>query len=204
MSRAPHIVMSLALSASLLVGCSRGTTDGPENPQTTGEESTSTGFPFDGSGGKEDAFGRSLVGIPRPYQPDPEMVADPLGQKVLLATNMRERRARAWDTARQVLEPVPLVGLASQIDRLPDCPAGVETRDIDRCENQSDEASCTGYTSGDASSVTGLVSPTRAAPRPAASPRPPPPPHPRYRASSMPSPPSALDLFSFFHFMRRF
>ena len=151
MSRAPHIVMSLALSASLLVGCSRGTTDGPENPQTTGEESTSTGFPFDGSGGKEDAFGRSLVGIPRPYQPDPEMVADPLGQKVLLATNMRERRARAWDTARQVLEPVPLVGLASQIDRLPDCPAGVETRDIDRCENQSDEASCTGYTSGDAS-----------------------------------------------------
>lgn len=144
--RAFTLALSLLLAASACAGEPDGEGGGGEPEPTPAADSTA--FPWDGDGGKEDVFGRSLVGVPRPFEPDPELLAEPLEQEVALRTNMRLRREQAWETARHVLEPVPLLGLASQINRLPDCPEGVETRDIDRCARQRDEASCTNYTSG--------------------------------------------------------
>lgn len=75
------------------------------------EGSQAQGFPASDSGGKEDAFGRSLIGVADPYTPDPRLedpdVADELDR------DMRKRRDQAWKTAHQVLEPVPLLGLAN-------------------------------------------------------------------------------------------
>lgn len=134
----------LFLLGALVAGCSpTPDDDGPA------EETADLTFPWDAEeNGKEDAFGRSLIGVPDPYQPDQELLEDPAAADANLRSNMRLRRQVAWQTAFKALEPVPLLGLANQLEALPDCPAGVETRDIDRCERQSDEDGCTGYESG--------------------------------------------------------
>ena len=61
-------------------------------------------------GGKTDVFGRSLVGVAAPYEPDQALLGPEVADE--LAADVRSRRDAAWRTARQILEPVPLLGLA--------------------------------------------------------------------------------------------
>lgn len=138
-----NVTILLLASGLVFAGCS--------NPAEVGEtsEEPDQQFPWDGeANGKEDAFGRSLIGLPRPYEPDPALLEDPQATEAELETNMRRRREVAWQAAYKALEPVPLLGLQDQLNALPDCPAGVETRDIDRCERQGSQTDCEGYTSG--------------------------------------------------------
>lgn len=75
------------------------------------------GFPLDGNGGgKTDVLGRKLVGIANPYRADPELAA----HEPELRTNVRLRREAAWATVFKVLEPVPLLGLAEDLDAHPE------------------------------------------------------------------------------------
>ncbi len=137
--------IGFAAIAIFVMGCSN-----PAEVETE-PSSESQQFPWDSeANGKEDAFGRSLIGVPSAYQPDPEILEDQDAADLELRTNMRLRREVAWETAYKVLEPVPLLGLQNQLEALPDCPPGVETRDIDRCERQSTQSACESYTSGDA------------------------------------------------------
>ena len=143
MRRAASVLLALSLPACSLEG---GTDDGP-SPAT---------LPWDGEGGpKADVFGRSLVGAPDPYVPDPLLVGDPAGADARLGSDMRARRAQAWATAFKVLEPVPLLGLADQLDARPDCEPGVADRDLDACEGHADEATCLAARSGDVDGICG-------------------------------------------------
>ena len=137
----------LALAAS----CSRG----PDPvPTGDGDDSASLEFPFDGSAsGKEDVFGRSLVGAPSPYAPNPTLLADPAAADQSLRTDMRQRREVAWQTVQKVLEPVPLLGLANQLEARPDCADGVSDRDLSTCSRETDAASCAAHASGDISGI---------------------------------------------------
>lgn len=106
------------------------------------------GFPVDdAASGKEDAFGRSLVGPPNAYPADPRSLEEEFENE--LRTNFRARRDFGWQVALKALEPVPLLGLADQLAARPDCPEGVADRDLDRCARQRDQASCEAYTSGE-------------------------------------------------------
>ncbi|HWM86028.1 MAG TPA: c-type cytochrome [Kofleriaceae bacterium] len=69
-------------------------------------------------GGKTDVFGRSLVGVPAPYEPDPALTAP--GAAEALEADVRLRRDAAWTTVYKVLEPVPLLGLAEVIEDHPE------------------------------------------------------------------------------------
>lgn len=70
-------------------------------------------FPFDGTGGKSDVFGRSLAGIAAPYEADPSLRE----REDQLAARMQLRRAEAWRIVGRVLDPVPLLGLADRAER---------------------------------------------------------------------------------------
>jgi mono/diheme cytochrome c family protein len=134
------------LLGALVAGCSPTPDDGGGT-----EEETRLTFPWDAeNNGKEDAFGRSLIGVPDAYVPDEEILADQEAADANLRSNMKLRRQIAWETAFKTLEPVPLLGLANQVDALPDCPEGVETNDIDKCERQDSEEACVGFESGGA------------------------------------------------------
>ena len=62
----------LVALASLLTACA------PAEDDNTAKEQDSLGFPFDETQeGKQDVFGRSLVGVPRPYVPNADLLADP-------------------------------------------------------------------------------------------------------------------------------
>ncbi|QDG49356.1 cytochrome c [Persicimonas caeni] len=126
--------------AALLTACN------PSGADQTRAEQDSLGFPWDSSeNGKEDVFGRSLVGVPDPYVPASELLDNPVDAEAELKTNMRRRREVAWQSAFKVLEPVPLLGLQDQIEALPECPAEVSTRDIDRCARQDDADACAAF-----------------------------------------------------------
>lgn len=123
---------------------------------TASQDASAATLPWDGEGGpKADVLGRSLVGAPSPYVPDPELLADPAGSEARLSADMRARRAAAWATAFKVLEPVPLLGLADQLDARPDCAPGVADRDLDACSKKTDEGACTSATSGDVGGICG-------------------------------------------------
>lgn len=135
----------MLLLGALLAGCSPTPGDGGTDEGGPADLT----FPWDAeNNGKEDAFGRSLVGVPDPYQPDQELLEDPEAADASLRSNMRLRRQVAWESAYRALEPVPLLGLANQVGALPDCPDGVETRAIDKCERQDGEDACLNYESG--------------------------------------------------------
>ncbi len=76
-------------------------------------------FPASGDE-KSDVAGRKLLGIAQPYVADSTLAA----REGELASNVATRRAAAWDIARRVLEPVPLLGL--QDDSNVTLPPGVE------------------------------------------------------------------------------
>ncbi len=138
MTRRPFI-----LGLLLVAACSGPPDDGGEpDPDSTSEPSLD--FPFDGTSGKDDVFGRSLVGAPNPYEADLTL-AD---QENELRTNMRRRREVAWETAFKILEPVPMLGLAQQIEARPDCPEGVDPKALLDCEDQGDAAACGTFASG--------------------------------------------------------
>ncbi len=106
------------------------------------------GFPVDdAASGKEDAFGRTLVGPPNAYPTDPRSLQDDFENE--LRTNFRARRDFGWQVALKALEPVPLLGLQDQLEARPDCAEGVSDRDLDKCSRQRDQASCEAYTSGE-------------------------------------------------------
>lgn len=65
-------------------------------------------FPAQGTSGKEDAFGRKLLGVAARYPADATLAE----HEAALATDMGLRRAAAWAVVQRVLEPVPLLGLA--------------------------------------------------------------------------------------------
>ena len=65
-------------------------------------------FPAQGASGKEDAFGRKLLGVAAPYAADPTLT----GREVVLKSDMAARREAGWAIAQRVLESVPLLGLA--------------------------------------------------------------------------------------------
>lgn len=112
MGRSPLLVL-LAVAAA---GCAPGGGTGEGAP------SDDIGFPAP-PGGKTDVFGRRLVGPASPYEPNASL-AEP-AEEERLRTEYRHRRQVAWDTVHQVLEPVPLLGLAESAEeheeiRLPD------------------------------------------------------------------------------------
>lgn len=107
------------------------------------EQDGGLGFPVDdAASGKEDAFGRSLVGPPNAYPTDERALEQ--GFEDELRTNFRSRREFGWEVARKALQPVPLLGLADQLDARPDCPGGVDDRSLDNCSRARDEAACLG------------------------------------------------------------
>lgn len=91
--------MRLLLAAALLGAgaCAAPAADAPADVD----------FPVD-EGGKEDVFGRKLVGVASPYVPDPAI------DEQAVIGRMRVRRQVAWETVRKVLEPVPLLGLPGE------------------------------------------------------------------------------------------
>jgi mono/diheme cytochrome c family protein len=142
----PGPLRGLVLGALLSSACGGSAADGA-SPQT---------LPWGEEGGpKSDVFGRSLVGAPNPYPSDPALVADPVGQEARLAADMRARRAQGWATAFKALEPVPLLGLADQLDARPACEPGVADKDLDKCEGKGDEAACGAMSSGDVTGICG-------------------------------------------------
>ena len=111
------------------------------------EDSGGLGFPVDdAASGKEDAFGRSLVGPPSGYPTDPRALQADFENE--LETNMRARRDFGWQVALKAMEPVPLLGLADQLAALPDCPDGVIDRDLDSCSRQTAASDCGAVQSG--------------------------------------------------------
>lgn len=92
-------VLGLALAGAGLGACG----DGPEQAGPAGLD-----FPA-AADEKSDVAGRKLLGVAQPYVADATL-AEREGE---LRTNMAARRAAAWDIARRVLEPVPLLGLAN-------------------------------------------------------------------------------------------
>jgi mono/diheme cytochrome c family protein len=72
-------------------------------------------FPFGpGDEGKEDVFGRRLVGVAAPYH------ADPGFDEAAVRADHGQRRAAAWRTVTEVLGDVPLLGLAELDAEHPD------------------------------------------------------------------------------------
>ncbi len=130
-------------AAFFLCACGESSNQGSEIPAPIGG-----GFPVDGVDGKTDVFGRSLVGAPNPYVVDPTAISSRQNLETRLTTNMKARRDFGWDVMRRVLEPVPLLGLQRQADRLRDCPDGVISADLDKCSKNNTEGACTSAVSG--------------------------------------------------------
>ncbi len=95
----------LSLALSLLLGaCTASGGDGLD-------------FPVDDApGGKTDVFGRRLAGVAADFTPNPLLRED----EDRLREDLRYRREVAWATARHVLEPVPLLGLAETSETDPE------------------------------------------------------------------------------------
>jgi mono/diheme cytochrome c family protein len=89
----------LALALALAAGCDPDADD----------DARAQPFPWKGVGGKTDPFGRSLLGIADDYDPDPRLRNPEIA--AALDRDVRARRAQAWRTVSEVLEPVPMLGL---------------------------------------------------------------------------------------------
>lgn len=140
-----HRALTRPLSFTLLVSLALSV--GACTTSEEGAEQGGLGFPVDdAASGKEDAFGRSLVGPPSGYPTDPRALQADFENE--LETNMRARRDFGWQVALKALEPVPLLGLADQIAALPDCPEGVIDRDLDNCSRNTVAADCNAVQSG--------------------------------------------------------
>ncbi len=109
--RCPHILAAAGLL--LAAGCAADT-DAPGGSGGTGSPLEFPGVP----GGKTDVFGRSLVGVAAPYEPDAALSAPEAGEA--LAADVRRRREAGWATVYKVLEPVPLLGLVEVIEDHPE------------------------------------------------------------------------------------
>ncbi len=115
-----------------------------DTPAPDPEPGASLDFPFDGTSGKDDVFGRSLVGVPDPYVTNSNLTSE----EEELRTNMRRRREVAWETALKVIGPVPLLGLANAAEARPDCDAAVVPNDLGKCAKQRSDGACNGIQSG--------------------------------------------------------
>lgn len=133
--RAPLLTLALTLAV---------TACGSETPAENADGSLE--FPFSESDKKSDTFGRSLVGAPNPFVPDQNVVENPLADAEI-KSNMKLRRELAWKTIYKALEPVPLLGLADQLEARPECADGVNPRELDKCRRLADAGSCGGFTS---------------------------------------------------------
>jgi mono/diheme cytochrome c family protein len=110
----PRRLPRVALICCLAAGCTAAA--GPAADARGGD----VDFPVE-PGGKEDVFGRRLIGPAAPYQPNTSLAAE----EERLRSEMLRRREVAWETVRQVLDPVPLLGLEESAGeheeiRLPD------------------------------------------------------------------------------------
>lgn len=140
-----HSALTRPLTFTLLVGLAL--TVGACSTSEQDAEAGGLGFPVDdAASGKEDAFGRSLVGPPSGYPTDPRALQADFENE--LETNMRARRDFGWQVALKAMEPVPLLGLADQLAALPDCPDGVIDRDLDSCGRKTAAADCEAVQSG--------------------------------------------------------
>ncbi len=92
--------MALFLSASTLACSAEKEDESSEAPQAMS-------FPSELSG-KADVFGRALIGIAQPYEPDLTLSL----QEERLRTDMAFRRKVSWDIVQRVIDPVPLLGVA--------------------------------------------------------------------------------------------
>ncbi len=137
---------SLLIFVLLVGACSQDSTT--EAPAAAG----SLEFPFTTEDGKTDTFGRSLVGAPNAFIPDQTVIGN-AERDTELKSNMKARRELAWQTIYKTLEPVPLMGLANQLDARPDCVEGINPRDLDKCGKQADQASCEAFVSNDVPDV---------------------------------------------------
>ena len=144
--RAPR---GLLVAALLLPACGGGSDGGGSS-----SSSDSLAYPFDGAAsGKEDVFGRSLVGAPDPYQPHLALPGEPNASEAARQSNMRLRRELAWETARKVLEPAPLLGLANQLEARPDCAKPTDDRDLAQCSRKSSADACAAVASGEVAGI---------------------------------------------------
>ncbi len=142
-ARVTTVLLTSLLAIVPVASCDDGSADAQSDPAT---------LPWGDEAPKADVFGRSLVGPPSPYPADPALIADPVGGANRLEGDMRARRQQGWLTAFKALEPVPLLGLADQIDARPDCAPGVSDRDLDRCTGRN-AAACAAATSGDVAGI---------------------------------------------------
>ena len=112
MSRAAPTLPGLALALGLAWGA--GCAGSGDRPVGDDDPADFPAVP----GGKTDVFGRSLVGVAAPYEPDPALAAPEAGDQ--LAADVRRRRDAAWGTVYKILEPVPLLGLVEVFDDHPE------------------------------------------------------------------------------------
>lgn len=98
-------MVGLCLAALSLSACSSNTNEGLD-------------FPLSGDDSKSDVFGRSLIGVASPYEPNLSLGEEEMVLK--LRSNMKLRRDIAWEIVFKVLEPVPLLGLAEATEENPD------------------------------------------------------------------------------------
>jgi mono/diheme cytochrome c family protein len=82
-----------------------------------GETSEALDFPAE-AGGKTDAFGRSLVGVPAAYLPDLLLGNERITEE--LEQDLKLRRQAGWMTAYKIVEPVPLLGLIKVVHDHPE------------------------------------------------------------------------------------
>ncbi len=137
-------IITALFCAALVVACDDGGDAAAEGGPAT--------LPWDDEAPKADVFGRSLVGPPSPYPADAAMLADPEASATRLAGNMRARREQAWATAKKVLEPVPLLGLADRIDARPACAPNVADRELEGCAKRA-QGTCADAKSGDVANI---------------------------------------------------
>lgn len=140
-----HMRLPIVSLVLLLAACSSDAT-----PET--QAAAPLDFPIGVNDQKSDTFGRSLVGAPNAYIPDQSVLNDPARESEL-KSNMKARREFAWQTAYKILEPVPLLGLADQLQARPECAEGINPRDLDKCSRQADEAACGAFESNGVADV---------------------------------------------------
>lgn len=99
--------ISVAIMATLMLGaCAVSTPPGSE-PSEPAVTNPLLGFP-ELPEGKGDVFGRALVGVAAPYEPDLTLSA----REAELRADMALRRQVGWEIVERVIDNVPLLGLA--------------------------------------------------------------------------------------------
>ena len=97
--------MSVAIMAALMLGaCAVSTPPGAE-PSEPAATDLLLGFP-ELPEGKGDVFGRALVGVAAPYEPDLTLSA----REAELRADMAYRRQIGWEIVERVIDKVPAPG----------------------------------------------------------------------------------------------